>query len=152
MATGFWAPTDGSASSDRFWSGEATSLPLELFARFQRLIHDDSGMWIPPDKAAWLHAHISKRLREIGLITVGQYFRYLASGMHPDERAAFVDALRTSDACFFQGTEQFEFLGKRLFPRWQEEAAKRQRPHRIRAWVAGCAQGEDAYSLAMLLL
>jgi chemotaxis protein methyltransferase CheR len=152
MAAGFWAPTDGSASSDRFWSDQKPAIAPELFARFQQTIHEQSGIWLPLEKATWLHKKLNQRLRELEIVTLAQYYRYLTSPTNPAERERLIETITATDTQFFRAPQQLEFLAKRLFPRWQQEAAFRKRPRRIRAWVAGCGSGEDAYSLAMLLL
>jgi chemotaxis protein methyltransferase CheR len=152
MAAGFWSPTDGSSSSDRFWSDQKSGITPELFARFQQTIHEASGLWLPLDKAAWLHQQLNKRLRELQLVTLSQYYRYMSAPVNRAERERLIEIITHADAQFFREPQQLEFLGKRLFPRWQQEAAFRKRPRRVRVWVAGCGSGADAYSLAMLLL
>jgi chemotaxis protein methyltransferase CheR len=152
MAAGFWSPTDGSASSDRFWSDQKSGISPELFARFQQTIHEESGLWLPMEKAAWLHRQVQHRLRELELITLTQYHRYLSAPANRSERDRLIEIVTATKAQFFREPQQLEFLGKRLFPRWQQDAAFRKRPRRVRAWVAGCGNGEDAYSIAMLLL
>ena len=152
MATGFWSPNDGSASSDRFWSDPKPGIAPELFARFQQTIHDEAGIWLPAEKAAWLHRQLQPRLRELELVTLAQYHRYLSASAHRPERERLIEIVTATKAQFFREPQQLEFLGKRLFPRWQQDAAFRKRPRRVRAWVAGCGSGEDAYSIAMLLL
>ncbi len=152
MATGFWSPGDGSASSDRFWSDHRPTIAPELFARFQQIIHEEAGIWLPVEKAPWLHRQLRSRLRDLELVTLAQYHRFLSAPGNRNERERLVELVTTTRAQFFREPEQLEFLGKRLFPRWQQDATLRKRPKHVRAWVAGCGSGEDAYSLAMLLL
>jgi chemotaxis protein methyltransferase CheR len=152
MATGFWSPGDGSAGSDRFWSDHKPTIAPELFARFQQIIYEEAGVWLPIERAGWLHRQLRSRLRDLDLVTLAQYHRFLSAPDNRSERERLVELVTTTRAQFFREPEQLEFLGKRLFPRWQQDAALRKRPKHVRAWVAGCGSGEDAYSLAMLLL
>jgi chemotaxis protein methyltransferase CheR len=49
---------------------------------------------------------------------------------------------------FFRDAAQFEFVRREVLP---EVRRRRGSEHVLRAWSAGCASGEEAYSLAMLL-
>jgi chemotaxis protein methyltransferase CheR len=78
---------------------------------------------------------------------------------HPDRllaRAAQADgnvvhalyqAVSVGETFFFRHPEQFAFLGRTLVPEWI--AARKER---ISVWSAGCATGEEAYSVAACLL
>ena len=77
-------------------------------------------------------AHYVERLRE-----------------RPEEARALADDLLITVTHFFRDPEVFERLEKVELPRLLD---KRQPPETIRAWSVGCATGEEAYSLAMLLV
>jgi chemotaxis protein methyltransferase CheR len=69
-----------------------------------------------------------------------------AQGDETVVRALF-QAVSVGETYFFRHPEQFQFIGRTLVPQWI--AARKQR---IRIWSAGCATGEEAYSLAACLL
>ena len=54
---------------------------------------------------------------------------------------------------FFRDPDAFHALGRDVLPKLFQEAAspERESPAAVRVWVPGCATGEEAYSLAMLL-
>jgi chemotaxis protein methyltransferase CheR len=150
-----WNREDGNTSSFmRPVNLNATfgALDPELFASFQGLIYAECGVWLHPGKSATLAARLAKRLHALGLGTLKQYYRYVSCPDHAEERGGMLDAVLADETHFFRDPAQFEFLAQRLFPRWQEEAAGQQRPRRIRVWSAGCGNGEEPFSLAMLLL
>jgi chemotaxis methyl-accepting protein methylase len=60
---------------------------------------------------------------------------------------ALYQAVSVGETFFFRHPEQFGFIGRTLVPEWI--AARKQR---INVWSAGCATGEEAYSLAACLL
>jgi len=60
---------------------------------------------------------------------------------------ALYQAVSVGETFFFRHPEQFAFIGRTLVPEWI--AARKQR---INVWSAGCATGEEAYSLAACLL
>ncbi len=60
---------------------------------------------------------------------------------------AIADNLAQSDTRFFRDRSQFEKLRTTLLP----EALKRRAHERVRIWSAGCATGQEAYSIAMIV-
>src|SRR5258706_409789 len=61
---------------------------------------------------------------------------------------ALVGELVVGETYFFRSPAQFEFVRKEVLP---SLAAARPAGHVLRAWSAGCASGEELYSLAILL-
>jgi chemotaxis protein methyltransferase CheR len=126
--------------------------PIEphVFRRFQRLIQGESGIRLTDVKKALLTGRLSRRLRELGLTSFGEYLRRVEAD--EPERVRMLDLIATNETRFFRESKQFELLDSDVLPRWAAEAAEGKRPRRIRAWSAGCSTGEEPYSLAMLLL
>lgn len=67
----------------------------------------------------------------------------------PDELQALLKDLLISVTHFFRDAEAFEVLEKRVIPQLFEGKGE---DDQVRVWVAGCATGEEAYSIGMLLL
>jgi chemotaxis protein methyltransferase CheR len=69
----------------------------------------------------------------------------------PEERGAFVERvtaeLTVGETYFFRNEHHFRALAEQVFPALIEENTARRE---IRVWSAGCATGEEAYSLAIL--
>ena len=68
---------------------------------------------------------------------------------NPDEAQALLSDLLISVTTFFRDSDSFDELHRSVIPRLFKEC---QHDQSLRVWVAGCATGEEAYSLAMLLL
>jgi chemotaxis protein methyltransferase CheR len=117
------------------------------FGLFQALIHREAGIHLPPTKKDLLVGRLGRRLRELGLKAYGAYYAYVMEA-GDEELVRLLDAVSTNETSFFREGRQFEFLEQQVFPEWQ---ASRARPRRIRVWSAGCATGEEPYSLAMIL-
>lgn len=64
----------------------------------------------------------------------------------PGTRERLCEAASVGETYFFRNPEQLEFVARRLVPGLPRTEG------RLRAWSAGCATGEEAYSLAALLL
>lgn len=115
------------------------------FAQFQRFIFESAGITMAIAKKALVTGRLSKRLAAHGLETFGEYFKLLASGQHPAEVQMAVDLLTTNETYFFREIKHFEFM------RAQALAARsRSQPYRI--WSAASSSGEEAYSMAMVLM
>jgi two-component system, chemotaxis family, CheB/CheR fusion protein len=74
------------------------------------------------------------------------YVRYLRE--HPQEREMLIQELLISVTSFFRDPYAFEALGEALGRRLEDRGDDGQP---LRVWVAGCATGEEAYSVAILL-
>ncbi len=129
-----------------------TGIAPELFALFRQLVYRESGIWLDQGQAGAIAGRLSKRLHELGLATLKQYYRYVLLPQHAEERAVMLDSVIAQDTHFFREPKHFEFLAQRLFPRWQQEAAEQKRPRRVRVWSVGCSTGEEPFSIAMMLL
>ena len=139
------------AAADLPWETEGFSVAPALFGKFQRLIHQETGIWLGDSKSALLCGRLARRLRALGISTLDQYYKIVAQPEHHEERVAMIDAITTNETRFFREPRHFEFLERRAIPRWRTGAEQRHRPKNIRVWSAGCSSGEEPYSLAMLL-
>jgi two-component system CheB/CheR fusion protein len=101
------------------------------------------------DFSSYKPATILRRLdRRMGLHEIASlpaYAEYLRS--HPDEPRALLKDLLISVTNFFRDPEAFAAL-ERLIPAMLEGKGPNDE---VRVWVAACATGEEAYSIAMLL-
>jgi two-component system CheB/CheR fusion protein len=97
-------------------------------------------------KRATLARRIAKRMGSVGAGTYDDYVDYLE--VHPDEFAQLFNAVLINVTAFFRDTQTFEYLRTDVLP----EVMKARAPDdQIRVWSAGCASGEECYSIAVLL-
>lgn len=135
------------------WAQEVAgvSVSQSLFTKFQKLIHEETGIWLGESKTALLCGRLSRRLRARGIPTLDQYYDFVTRPDQDEERVSMIDAITTNETRFFRDPRHFEFLEQQAIPRWRTEAQQGQRSRTIRLWSAGCSSGEEPYSLAMLL-
>ena len=138
-------------------SGQADSLrPAQLsvtpalFQKFQALIYSETGIWLGNSKTALLTARLFRRLLNLNIPSLKDYYELVAAPDGLEERARMIDAITTNETRFFREPRQFDFLVQQAIPRWGAEAEKGLRTKRLRIWSAGCSSGEEPYSLAML--
>lgn len=88
---------------------------------------------------------INRRLSMTGLVTLDDYVDRLMAD--PTEVNALYKDLLIGVTQFFRDADAFEYLRETLLP---EMLKNREPSNPIRVWTAGCATGEEAYSLAIL--
>jgi chemotaxis protein methyltransferase CheR len=127
------------------------SISPELFKKFQRLIHQQTGIWLSDSKVLLLCGRLSRRLRALEIPTLERYYQLVIDADQQEERDSMIDAITTNETRFFREPRQFEFLEQRAIPVWKAEAQQGLRSRTLRLWSAGCSSGEEPYSLAMLM-
>lgn len=85
------------------------------------------------------------RLSAIGMPDYDSYRKYIIE--NPKELDYLVDALTIKVSYFFRNPLVFELLREVVLP----ELIEKGRNDILRIWCAGCARGEEAYSVAILL-
>jgi chemotaxis protein methyltransferase CheR len=113
------------------------------FRRFQQLLHETAGIFLPPAKKVLVQGRLSRRLRHFHLRTFGDYYRLVVNDRNHAEFQVMVDCLTTNETYFFREPNHFDFLRTAL----PEIAAKGE----VRVWSAASSSGEEVYTLAMLL-
>lgn len=143
----------GHSSALNTWPPEDASISVTpaLFGKFQKLIHQETGISLGESKMALLCGRLSRRLRVRGIPTLDQYYDFVTQPGHEEERVSMIDAITTNETRFFRDPRHFEFIEQRAIPRWRAEAEQGVRQKIVRLWSAGCSSGEEPYSLAMLL-
>lgn len=129
--------------------GEGEIMGDRDLAAFQALVLAESGIYLTNAKRALLVNRLGRRMRALGLRSWRDYYRRVEDDA--DERTRCLDAVTTNETQFFREPSQLAFLAERIFPEWRRRA-ERNRGRSLRVWSAGCATGEEPYTLAMLLL
>ena len=94
-----------------------------------------------------LRARVGERVAALGLRSAHDYLELLDSHRGARELEALIELLRVGETSFFRHEAQVRALSETVIPELQE----RRKRGPIRAWSAGCASGEEAYTLAMVL-
>ncbi len=122
--------------------GELDVAGFELLAL---KIAADSGFRCDAYKPRCLQRRIAVRMRARAVHTYADYARVLDSDPHEYER--LLDALTINVTKFFRNWETYEAIGRLVVP-----ALFALPDSQVRIWSAGCASGEEPYSVATLLL
>ena len=102
------------------------------------------GLDLGAYKDRCLRRRIAVRMRASGSHNYHEYLAYL--DRTPGELECLLDALTINVTKFFRNRGTWTWLGEHALP---ELLARRQGS--VRAWSAGCASGEEPYTMAMLI-
>ncbi len=121
------------------------------FKRLSEFVHLQCGVKLPPAKRTLLAEMIQERLRAHGRHSLKEYIDWLLGSGHPtEELIQFVDLATSTETEFFHQADHFEYLVQTALPELiKVTGAGISRDFMI--WSAGCATGEEAYTLAMVL-
>jgi two-component system CheB/CheR fusion protein len=97
-------------------------------------------------KKSTIGRRIERRMAQHDIEDAAVYARYLKE--HPAEVHALFRELLINVTSFFRDPEAFNTLRNDILP---QLLANKPEGYVFRVWVAGCASGEEAYSIAMLL-
>jgi len=89
---------------------------------------------------------LGQRLNKTNTETVPEYIGYIKS--HPDELNHLIDSLIINVSSFFRDPLVFNYIASKVLPKLLLEKETSQQVS-LRIWSAGCAAGEEPYSLAM---
>jgi chemotaxis protein methyltransferase CheR len=129
---------------------EAVEMTPEEFRLINAEIHAYSGILFREEMKYLLERRLRPRLEELELADFGAYSRFLRfDPAGRSELALATELLLTHETYFFREPEQLRAFSEELLPRLAEAHAASKR---LRIWSAGCATGEEPYTLAMLLL
>ncbi|MBL4632545.1 MAG: methyltransferase domain-containing protein [Kofleriaceae bacterium] len=94
----------------------------------------------PPE---WvLQARVKQRMAALGLTEISAYADRVGNSSELDQLVAL---LRVGETSFFRHRAQLESLQTSVLPTFHKHGEP------VRVWSAGCASGEEAYTLAMIL-
>ncbi len=112
--------------------------------RMLALVRARAGVDFLHYRPATVQRRILNRMLSAGMRDSADYLDFIERT--PDEAWRLLERLTIKVSRFCRDRAVFDFLATEVMPGW----ARRGRPARI--WSAGCARGEEAYTLAMMLV
>lgn len=93
-----------------------------------------------------LMRRVSKRMQMVSIESFGDYMDYLE--VRPEEFSQLFNTILINVTSFFRDPPAWDYLAGEIIPRILKDKKKGEQ---IRVWTAGCASGEEAYTIAMAL-
>lgn len=124
------------------------TLSLEQFAQWCKLLEVRTGMQLVPQHKALLESQISTRMRELGYSDYDRYYQEVTDGIAGKlEWTVIIDRIAVKETSFFRHRTSVEFVRHYL----QNKINNQSLTQSFDVWSVGCATGEEAYSLAMVI-
>jgi len=124
------------------FSPESIAVSDRIFQRLRRQFGVDFAQY----KSTTVGRRLHRRLDLLGIQSLEVYADYLAT--NSKEQSHLYRDLLIGVTRFFRDPEAYAALAEEVIPGIFDRAAEGKT---IRVWVAGCASGEEAYSIAILL-
>jgi two-component system CheB/CheR fusion protein len=129
-----------------------SDLPLEgkvqsALEKIVILLRSDSGHDFSLYRRSTLYRRVERRMGIHQLASIGDYVRYLQE--NSQEAAILFREMLIGVTSFFRDPAAWQQLSKQALPAL---LAARSEGGVLRAWVAGCSTGEEAYTLAMVFV
>jgi chemotaxis protein methyltransferase CheR len=117
------------------------------FRMLTELLRRHCGLHFGPESRYLFEKRVLRRVRELDLTSFAAYHYLLRSGAQGDqELARLVDELTINETYFFRERAQLAALVNEIVPELRAERGGRP----LGIWSAGCASGEEPYSVVML--
>ena len=125
------------------------SIAPELLSSLRNLIESASGIVLGDAKLPHLSSVVRGRMAALGIPDAPRYMEFLSEGERgAAERRDLVSELLVGETGFFRTPALFQAFEKAILPGLLEQGFVSPLP----IWCAGCATGEEAYSVAIAAL
>ncbi len=119
------------------------------FSDLSEILEKRTGIVLQEGKRSLAVSRLSRRLARLGLESFEEYCELLDGPAGDREAREMVQLLTTNVTRFFREDHHFDSLRTALGDRVARRSADEEE---IRVWSAGCSSGEEAYSIAMVVL
>ncbi|HSO12452.1 MAG TPA: CheR family methyltransferase, partial [Anaerolineales bacterium] len=114
--------------------------------RFGNLVCDRYGLFFPESRRANLDRGVRQAFAASTCASLDEYYDLLKNDENTFHTERLVNALTVGETHFFRNTPQFDALYNDVLP---DIIQRRHYLRSLRIWSAGCASGEEPYSIAM---
>jgi len=133
------------ANSEKLPDSKA-AVDLEEYAALFQFLHRQFNLDFSGYQLSSIGRRLQRRMQLLSIPTTTAYLAYIQE--NADECQALYKDLLIGVTQFFRDQPAFDVLSRQAL----EPALKRCKDENFRIWVAGCASGEEAYSLCILAL
>ena len=121
------------------------------FEQLRDFIYNICGMYFHTTKKYFLESRLTRRMEATGTKSYQDYYLLLRSPRGSEELKFLMDEITTNETYFFRNVPQLVALENMLLPELVEVKNK-MGFRKLRIWSAASSSGEEAYTMAMVLL
>ncbi len=115
----------------------------------RQIVYEQTQNVLDPSRDYLFETRLSRLLRSQGTASLADLVASLQMRRNPSLERAIAEAMTINETSFFRDNRPFELLRTELLPPLIES---RRHTRSLRLWSAACSTGQEAYSMAMLLL
>lgn len=123
-----------------------SNIEAAAYREIAEVLQREQGLCLSGYKELCIKRRLAARIRAVGCPDSETYLQRLRSSTVEQEQLLAALSIHVSQ--FFRNPKAFRVLEKRVLPALLE--AVQGRRGKLRLWSAGCARGEEAYTLALL--
>lgn len=125
------------------------TLTEDQLLQWGKLLEERTGIQLVFQQKAWLESQMNSRMRDQGYEDYDAYFNFISSETIEAklEWSRLIDRIAVKETSFFRHRESIEYVRNYLQQKINNHALNTS----FDIWSLGCATGEEAYSLAMVV-
>lgn len=125
------------------------SLGYGDYLRFSELVRDRCGLHFSNRRRIDLESSVLRAFAESTFTNLNDYYHTLLNSKNGSvELDCLINTLTIGETHFFRNSSQFDVLFSKVLP---QIIKRKGHMKTLRIWSAGCASGEEPYSIAMML-
>lgn len=121
----------------------------ELYNKFVKLIYKETGIFYESNKKYYVQKRIERRAQMCEKDSIQDYYMKLKYAENSSEFYQLINDLTVNETYFFRDFPQLRNFAEDILPVFEDEYKEMKK---IRIWCAACSTGEEAYTLAIILL
>jgi chemotaxis protein methyltransferase CheR len=141
-------PTSPFAARAQSAASSGASLNVD-YAYLRQLVYQQSQNVLDPSRDYLFETRLARILRNHGLSHMEELIQLLRLRHNPILERQVAEAMTINETSFFRDSRPFELLRTQLLPPIVES---RRLVRTLRFWSAACSTGQEAYSIAMMLI
>ncbi|MFP5236753.1 MAG: CheR family methyltransferase [Acidobacteriota bacterium] len=112
-------------------------------------VYTHSGIVLEGDKSYLFECRLAPIVKQLGLKSIDDLCTFIQTSRQPEVGHQVVEAMTTNETYFFRDPSHYDAIRNVLLPQLINE---RRDTKKLRFWSAAASTGQEAYSLAMILL
>ena len=117
------------------------------FKRIAEYIHENYGIFLRDEKQTLVNARLGSYLDQNNFKSFTDYFDYVIADKTGNAASVLIDKITTNYTYFMREPEHFNFMKDKALPYFEKTI----KDYDLRIWSAGCATGEEPYTIAIML-
>jgi len=115
------------------------------FKQISELVYNKFGINLTDAKKELVKGRLNKLIKELGYDNFSDYYNHVINDSTYQSLLQMIDKISTNHSFFFRETDHFEYLKDTVLLEILKEKKN------LRIWCAGCASGDEAYTIAIVV-